>query len=106
MPSALGIEKINTRDELIMTEMWYDFSENMDSVEWISELPSGLVSKRINLQYQRVELKKVAEGYIIYIGPADPDKGGDGIEINLDNQMNLTDYVIERIEPVPINNSP
>ncbi|MGI0119421.1 hypothetical protein [Zooshikella sp. RANM57] len=89
-----------------MADMWYDFSENMDSVEWISELPTGMVSERINLQYQRVELKKVVEGYIIYIGPAEPDKGGEGIVINLDTEMNLTDYVIERIEPVPFNNKP
>lgn len=87
-----------------MAEMWYDFSEHLDSIQWINELPNGLVSERVNLNHNHVSIQNKEGMYTIYIGPKEPDKGGDGILITLDKDMNLVDYVIERIEPVPTDN--
>ena len=84
-------------------ETWFDFSEQMPSVEWLDELPKNLVSKRINLDYNSVNLDQTDQGYTIYVGPADPGKGGDGIFIYLDPRMKLIDYIIERIEPPPVD---
>lgn len=84
-----------------MTDLWYDFAEHFDSIEWISELPKGLLSQRIDLEFNSVSVQAEEGRYNIYVGPKDPDKGGDGIFITLDNKMKLCDYVIERIEPIP-----
>ncbi len=79
----------------------YDFKEHIDSIEWIYNLPKGLVSEKIDIRYNTVSITKVEDGYQIYIGPKDIDAGGDGILITLDNNFQLMDYVIERIEPFP-----
>ena len=80
---------------------YYDFSEHVESIEWINELPSGLVSEKIDIRYSTVSISKLAEGYEVYIGPKDPDAGGDAIIILLDQDFRLKEYEIERLEPYP-----
>ena len=79
----------------------YDFKEHIDSIEWIYSLPKGLVSEKIDIRYNTVSITKLEDGYQIYIGPKDSDAGGDGILVTLDNNFQLKDYIIERIEPFP-----
>lgn len=88
-----------------MTLKYFDFEDHLESVEWISQLPKGLLNHKVNLTYNVVSLTKLPDGYQIYIGPKLPDKGGDGIMITLDQKCRLKDYVIERLEPLPINNN-
>ena len=80
---------------------FYDFKDNIDSIEWIYSLPKGLLSKRIDIKHNTVTITKLENGYQIYVGPKDPDLGGDGLMITLDKDFQLVDYEIERIEPFP-----
>ncbi|MFQ3282775.1 hypothetical protein [Reinekea sp.] len=79
----------------------YDFKEHIDSIGWIYSLPNGLVSENIDIRYSTVTITKLETGYQIYIGPKDMSSGGDGILVSLDNEFQLFDYEIERIEPMP-----
>ena len=80
---------------------FYDFKDNIDSIEWIYSLPKGLLSERIDIKHNTVTITKLENGYQIYVGPKDPDLGGDGLMITLDKDFQLVDYEIERIEPFP-----
>ena len=80
---------------------YYDFKEHVGSIEWIYSLPKGLVSERIDVRYSTVTIGKLENGYQIYIGPKDLDSGGDAIVITIDKDYQLTDYQVERIEPLP-----
>ncbi|KXI29133.1 hypothetical protein [Paraglaciecola hydrolytica] len=82
---------------------YYDFNEHIGSVAWIYQLPSGLVHEKIDMRYHLVNITKQENGYQIYIGPKNSDTGGEAINIMLDKDYRLTDYVIERIEPMPEN---
>ena len=79
----------------------YDFSEHICSTEWIDSLPSGLVSKTVDLRYTHVLIEKSEDGYMIYVGPKNVTTAGDAINITLDKNCQLLDYVVERIEPQP-----
>jgi hypothetical protein len=79
----------------------YDFNEHIDSIEWIYNLPNGLLSEKIDIRYNAVTITKLDDGYQIYVGPKDPDLGGDGLMVNLDDNFQLISYEIERIEPMP-----
>lgn len=79
----------------------YYLSEHIESIEWIDSLPRGLVRDKIDMRYSTVTITKMDDGYQVYIGPKDPDLGGDAIAITLDDQFQLQDYEIERLEPVP-----
>jgi hypothetical protein len=81
----------------------YDFNEHMTSIEWISELPTGLVNQQIDTRYNNVSITKFSEGFEVYISPKDMDAGGDTIMITLDINFQLIDYVIERIETLPFD---
>lgn len=83
-----------------MAENWFDFSEHMPSVEWLKELPSGLVSQQVDLTHWAVTVDESEEGYQVYIGPIDPYKGGDGISIWIDRAGQLKAYEIERLAPI------
>ncbi|MCX4026646.1 hypothetical protein H0A36_00580 [Endozoicomonas sp. SM1973] len=80
---------------------YFNFNDHVESVEWIYQLPAGLVSEKIDLRYNSVNIKKEKNGYQIYIGPKNPNDGGDGLLINLDNNLKLINYVVERIDPTP-----
>jgi hypothetical protein len=80
---------------------FYDFSEHLESIEWIYSLPKGLISEKIDIRYSSVTIKKLESGYQIYIGPKDASLGGDGLMITLDKNCKLKEYMIERIEPLP-----
>lgn len=41
------------------------------------------------------------DAYQIYIGPAEPDDGGDALIVYLDEKLQLKNYEIERLEPLP-----
>lgn len=79
----------------------YDFKEHIGSIEWIYSLPKGLISEKIDIRYNSVTITKLDDGYQIYIGPKDSDLGGDGIMVRLDNNFQLQDYLIEKIDPPP-----
>ena len=79
----------------------YDFSEHICSTEWIDNLPNGLVNKTVDLRYTNVTIEKLEEGYVVYVGPKNVNTAGDAINIKLDENCQLLDYVIERIEPQP-----
>lgn len=79
----------------------YDFSDHIDSIEWIDSLPKGLLSERIDTRYNTVTITPIADGYQIYVGPKDMESGGDGLLVTLDKAYQLTGYEIERIEPFP-----
>jgi hypothetical protein len=81
---------------------YYDFREHVESIEWINQLPSGLVHQKIDIRYNTVSITKKVNGYEVYIGPKDPDSGGDAILILLDKDYRLMEYEIERLEPWPI----
>jgi len=83
----------------------YDFSEHICSTAWIDSLPNGLVSKTVDLRYTHVIIEKLENGYMIYVGPKNVTTTGDAINIELDKNCQLLDYVIERIEPTPVQNS-
>lgn len=78
---------------------FYDFKEHIGSIEWIYSLPKGLINEKIDLRYHAVFITKLGDGYQVYVGPKNPDLGGDGIMVTLDDGLKLKDYVIERIEP-------
>jgi hypothetical protein len=80
---------------------FYDFKEHIPSVEWVTSLPKGLLSDKIDIRYNTVTITKLEDGYQVYVGPKDLDLGGDGLVINLDKDFKLKDYEIERIEPPP-----
>ncbi|MBU2864568.1 hypothetical protein KO489_11990 [Reinekea forsetii] len=80
---------------------YYDFNEHIGSIEWMQELPKGLISDKIDIRYNTVTISKMEFGYEVYIAPKDLDKGGDGLLIRLDANFKLIDYEIERIEPNP-----
>ena len=79
----------------------YDFKEHIHSVEWIYELPKGLLSENIDLRYSTVAITTLENGYQVYVGPKDMDAGGDGLMVILDKDFQLKNYEIERIEPLP-----
>ena len=79
----------------------YDFNEHIASVEWIYSLPKGLLTEKVDIRYSNVTITKLEQGYQIYVGPKDLDLGGDAIVVNLDKDLQLKDYEIERIEPLP-----
>ncbi len=79
----------------------YDFNEHIPSVEWIYSLPKGLLTEKVDIRYSNVTITKLEQGYQIYVGPKDLDLGGDAIVVNLDKDLQLKDYEIERIEPLP-----
>lgn len=81
---------------------YYDFSAHVESVEWINQLPRGLVDHKIDIRYNAVSITKQVNGYQVYIGPKDSDAGGDAIMILLDKDYQLMEYEIERLEPLPI----
>ena len=80
---------------------YYDFKEHVGNVEWINELPRGLVDHKIDIRYNTVVITKQKNGYQVYVGPKDPDAGGDAIMILLDKGYRLKNYEIERLEPRP-----
>lgn len=80
---------------------FYDFKEHIDSIEWVSSLPKGLLSEKIDLRYSTVTITNLEDGYQIYVGPKDLDSGGDGLIVTLDKDFKLKDYEIERIDPPP-----
>jgi hypothetical protein len=80
---------------------FYDFKEHIASVEWVTSLPKGLLSDKIDIRYNTVTITKLEDGYQVYVGPKDLDLGGDGLVINLDKDFKLKDYEIERIDPPP-----
>jgi hypothetical protein len=80
---------------------FYDFKEHIPSVEWVTSLPKGLLSDKIDIRYNTVTITKLEDGYQVYVGPKDLDLGGDGLVINLDKDFKLKDYEIEIIEPPP-----
>jgi hypothetical protein len=82
-------------------EGWFDFREELGCTEWIDALPRGLISPRINLQHNSVNVQQTESGYSIYVGPMDPDAGGDALIIQLDTHLALVDYEIERLAPLP-----
>lgn len=80
---------------------FYNFSEHFESVEWMQSLPSGLIAEQIDLRHSAVSITKNEHGYLIYVGPKNAEKGGDGIMITLDENLKLVDYVIERLADIP-----
>ncbi|WP_163836132.1 hypothetical protein [Spartinivicinus ruber] len=80
---------------------YFNFNDHIKSVEWVYQLPAGLVSEKIDLRYSTVTINKEKNGYQILIGPKNINEGGDGLLINLDNNLKLIDYVVERIDPPP-----
>ena len=84
----------------------FDFRDHIQSIKWIDQLPSGLVTQQIDLRNSSVNITKQEDGVQIYIGPKNPDLGGDGITIMLDQDLKLLDYEIERIEPICIGSNP
>lgn len=79
----------------------FDFRDHIESISWIKQLPSGLVTQQLDLRYSLVNIIRKKDEVQIYIGPKNPDLGGDGIIISLDLSYKLLRYTIERIEPVP-----
>lgn len=82
---------------------YFDFEQQMASIEWIKELPAGLVSSQIDLRFNHVAITRLDSGYQVYIGPIAPELGGDAIVVILDKNQKLTEHYIERIESEPIN---
>lgn len=80
---------------------YYDFKEHVDSIEWIHQLPSGMVEERIDMRHSAVSITKLVRGYKVYIGPKDPDAGGDAITVILDKNFQLLQYEVERLDPMP-----
>lgn len=80
---------------------YYNFNENIDSIEWINSLPKGLLSEKVDLRYNTVTIAKLENGYQIYVAPKDSEMGGDVLMITLDKDFQLKHYEIERIEPFP-----
>jgi hypothetical protein len=79
----------------------YDFKDHIESVEWIYQLPKGLLTEKIDIRYNTVTIQKLESGYEIYLAPKDLEEGGDGLMIKLDKNFQLEEYEIERIEPFP-----
>jgi hypothetical protein len=50
---------------------FYDFKEHIDSIEWISSLPKGFLSDKIDIRYNTVTITKIEDGYEVYVGPKD-----------------------------------
>ena len=82
-------------------ENWFDFREALGTADWIDELPRGLISPRISLQHNTVNVRQTESGYQVYVGPMNPESGGDALVIQLDPQLALVDYEIERLAPLP-----
>lgn len=82
---------------------YFYFEKQMASTEWIKELPAGLVNSQIDLRFNHVAITRLTNGYQVYIGPIEPELGGDAIVVLLDNNLKLSEYYIERIEPHPID---
>lgn len=83
-----------TKDEFV-------FAKHLNSVDWLKELPRGMLSEKVDLKYSSVMLEKTDKGHTIYVGPIDPYKGGDGITVWLDKNLKLINYEVERLEPAP-----
>jgi len=80
---------------------YYDFKENIESIEWIYSLPKGLLNEKVDIRYSTVNITKSENAYQIYVGPKNVELGGDGLIITLDKDFKLKHYEIERIEPFP-----
>ena len=80
---------------------FYDFNEHLDSIEWIHSLPKGLLIEKIDIRYNTVVITKLENGYQIYVAPKDLDTGGDALMVTIDNNFQLMNFEIERIEPPP-----
>lgn len=79
----------------------FDFNDHLPSVEWIQDLPNGFLTNPIDLRYRHVTITKLNTGYEVYVGPKDPDKGGDALVVTLDEKFKLVGHYIERLEPPP-----
>ena len=80
---------------------YFDFKAHLPSVAWMQELPTGLLKHPVDLRYSQVTITKEENEYQIYIGPKDPDNGGDALVITLDENLKLIDCYIERLEAFP-----
>lgn len=76
-------------------------AEYFDNLDWLKNLPQGLISETIDLRYHSVEIDKEDVPIRLYIGPSDPSTGGSGITIFLDAELSLLSYEIETISPAP-----
>tara|TARA_R110002126_G_scaffold15185_17_gene62572 strand:- start:16077 stop:16340 length:264 start_codon:yes stop_codon:yes gene_type:complete len=80
---------------------FYDFRQELGSVEWLRSLPNGMLSEKIDIRYSSVHITKLKNGYQVYVGPKNTEAGGDAITVTLDNDFKLIDYEIERIAHSP-----
>jgi len=76
-------------------------ASELSSLHWIDELPSGLLPSEIDFKFNSLNVTKTGTGFEVYLGPSNPDEGGDGLIILLDSNCNFIEYIIERVEPVP-----
>tara|TARA_R110002096_G_scaffold428118_1_gene639435 strand:+ start:179 stop:862 length:684 start_codon:yes stop_codon:yes gene_type:complete len=79
----------------------YRFSENLSSIEWLSHLPDSVLRDQVDLRFSVVTISPNEDGKHIYVGPIDTDKGGSAVSIFLDKSLNLINYEIEHLEPLP-----
>lgn len=76
-------------------------AEHFANMDWFHALPEGLISETISLKHNAVAVEKSEDGHSIYVGPINPDLGGGAITIWLNKNLELINYEIEQIEPVP-----
>ncbi len=73
-------------------------SEHLDSLDWMKQLPNGVLSETIDLQFNSVTIDKNENGVVIYVGTKTPENGGSGVTVWLDTSLNLVNYEIEQLD--------
>lgn len=84
------------------TTSHYLFSEHLTSTKWLKDLPSGVLSEKVDLNYNTVSIERQRDGLTIYVGPISPNQGGSAVTVWLDSNLELINYEIERLAPIPL----
>lgn len=78
----------------------YLFSEHLDSVEWLEKIPKSVLTNTVDLTYSTVSINRIESGYLIYVGPITPEKGGSAVSVFLDPSLGFQRYEIEHLAPI------